>query len=159
MPRDELTAFGAAYDVLVRLDKPARERALTWLSRVLETGAAPAADPTPEVEGPAVAVRRAKAASGATRTRKKAATAAKTKAAAKSGGGRAKDASKPGRSGSSERPYRRMPEPQEVVDAFQSVGSMSGLAEYYGVPRHTINDWARRMRGMGYQIGRSAKAE
>jgi hypothetical protein len=53
------------------------------------------------------------------------------------------------------RAYRRMPEPAEVLAAYQESGSITKLAEHYGVPRHTANGWARRLRDQGYAIGRS----
>lgn len=53
------------------------------------------------------------------------------------------------------RAYRRMPEPAEVLDVYAQTGSITRLAEHYGVPRHTANGWARRLRQQGYAIGRS----
>jgi hypothetical protein len=53
------------------------------------------------------------------------------------------------------RAYRRMPDAAEVLAAYQDSGSITKLAEHYGVPRHTANGWARRLRGQGYAIGRS----
>jgi hypothetical protein len=53
------------------------------------------------------------------------------------------------------RAYRRMPDPTEVLAAYAQAGSITGLAEQYGVPRHTVNGWARRLRRQGYAIGRS----
>ncbi len=54
-----------------------------------------------------------------------------------------------------ERAYRRMPEPDEVLAAYQAAGSITGLAEHFDVPRHTAQGWAGRLRRIGYQIGRS----
>lgn len=53
------------------------------------------------------------------------------------------------------RAYRRMPDPDEVLAAYAQTGSITGLAEHYGVPRHTANGWARRLRQQGHSIGRS----
>jgi hypothetical protein len=53
------------------------------------------------------------------------------------------------------RAYRRMPEPAEVLAAYAQAGSITGLAQQYGVPRHTANGWARRLRREGHSIGRS----
>jgi hypothetical protein len=53
------------------------------------------------------------------------------------------------------RAYRRMPEPAEVLDVYAQTGSITRLAEHFGVPRHTANGWARRLRQQGYAIGRS----
>jgi hypothetical protein len=54
-----------------------------------------------------------------------------------------------------ERAYRRMPEATEVLEAYEQVGTITGLAAHYGVPRHTAQGWATRLRRSGYQIGRS----
>jgi hypothetical protein len=54
------------------------------------------------------------------------------------------------------RPYRRMPDPDEVIAAYEQVGSITGLAEHFGVPRHTVTSWARRLRQQGYAIGRAS---
>jgi transposase-like protein len=48
-----------------------------------------------------------------------------------------------------------MPEPAEVLAAYARAGSITGLAQHYGVPRHTANGWARRLRNQGHAIGRS----
>jgi hypothetical protein len=53
------------------------------------------------------------------------------------------------------RAYRRMPDPAEVLAAYAQAGSITGLAQRYGVPRHTANGWARRLRREGHSIGRS----
>jgi hypothetical protein len=58
--------------------------------------------------------------------------------------------------GEGTRPYRRMPEPTEVLTAYEQVGSITGLAEHFGVPRHTVTSWARRLRQQGYPIGRGS---
>ena len=47
------------------------------------------------------------------------------------------------------RAYRRMPEPNEVIDAFQQSGRVTAVAEHFGVPRHTATGWLRRLRRMG----------
>jgi hypothetical protein len=59
-------------------------------------------------------------------------------------------------SGEGTRPYRRMPDPDEVIAAYEQVGSITGLAEHFGVPRHTVTSWARRLRQQGYAIGRAS---
>lgn len=53
------------------------------------------------------------------------------------------------------RAYRRMPEPDEVMAAYTTAGTITGLAEHFGVPRHTANGWARRLRQQGHNIGRA----
>jgi hypothetical protein len=47
------------------------------------------------------------------------------------------------------RAYRRMPEVNEVLDAYRRVGGTTALARYFGVPRHTATGWLRRLRSMG----------
>jgi hypothetical protein len=54
------------------------------------------------------------------------------------------------------RPYRRMPDPAEVLAAYEQIGTITGLAEHFGVPRHTATAWARRLRREGHAIGRTA---
>lgn len=55
-----------------------------------------------------------------------------------------------------ERVYRRMPPVDEVLDAYRQIGTISGLAGHFGVPRHTVQGWARRLRRAGHEIGRNA---
>jgi hypothetical protein len=53
------------------------------------------------------------------------------------------------------RAYRRMPEPEQVMDVYRQTGSVTAVAEHFDVPRHTVAGWARRLRTLGYAIGRS----
>lgn len=76
-------------------------------------------------------------------------TAGTRKAAAKAGRKAAAGERQTGR-----RAYRRMPEPEQVLAAYQRVGTITGLANHFDVPRHTATGWARRLRGLGYPIGR-----
>lgn len=46
------------------------------------------------------------------------------------------------------RPYRRMPAADELRSAFEKIGTVTGLAEHYGVPRYTAQGWMRRLRKM-----------
>lgn len=78
-------------------------------------------------------------ATGAKAPGRKAATAKSTRASGQRDGVRA---------------YRRMPEAAEVLAAYAEAGSITGLAQHYGVPRHTANGWARRLRQQGHAIGR-----
>ena len=55
-----------------------------------------------------------------------------------------------------DRQYRRMPPADEVMAAYGQVGTVTGLAEHYGVPRYTVQGWARRLRDQGHQIGRNS---
>jgi transposase-like protein len=48
-----------------------------------------------------------------------------------------------------------MPDAGEVLGAYRQVGTVSGLAEHFGVPRHTVQSWAKRLRREGHTIGRS----
>jgi len=59
------------------------------------------------------------------------------------------------KSAKARRAYRRMPEPEQVLAAYEKVGTITGLASHFDVPRHTATGWARRLRGMGYPIGRA----
>ena len=54
-----------------------------------------------------------------------------------------------------ERAYRRMPDANEVLAVYRQTGTISGMAEHLGVPRHTAAGWARRLRQQGHSIGRS----
>jgi hypothetical protein len=144
----ELTVRAADSGGLAPADLPAVD--LDLLIRALAAPASsPALDSTvvhlePPAEQPAVARRGGRKAAGrkaAKKTARKAVKAARGRKAA---------------SGDREvRAYRRMPDPDEVLTAYAQTGSITGLAEYYGVPRHTANGWARRLRQQGHSIGRS----
>jgi hypothetical protein len=54
----------------------------------------------------------------------------------------------------SARAYRRMPEPGQVMEVYNQAGSITAVAEHFGVPRHTVDGWARRLRAQGHSIGR-----
>lgn len=45
------------------------------------------------------------------------------------------------------RVYRRMPD--DVVEVFDRAGSVTGVAQHYGVPRHTAQGWIGRLRSRG----------
>jgi hypothetical protein len=45
-----------------------------------------------------------------------------------------------------DRAYRRMPDVDELMAAFAEAGSVTKLAERYGVPRHTAQGWMGRAR-------------
>lgn len=47
-----------------------------------------------------------------------------------------------------ERAYRRMPDPNKLREDHARIGSITKLAEHYGVPRHTVKGWMRRLRKM-----------
>jgi transposase-like protein len=48
-----------------------------------------------------------------------------------------------------------MPPAEEVMAAYQRIGSVSGLADHFDVPRHTVQGWARQLRKHGHAIGRA----
>jgi hypothetical protein len=145
MALTELTALESAYKALEPLGEAARRRALQWLSDALEKGqplkdavaAAPSAEARVSQQPQQQQQRRRKAATVTVAKNNRRQRKAKTSA-----GG--------------ERAYRRMPDPTEVMAAYEEVGTVSGLAEHFGVPRHTVNHWARRLRGQGYEIGRNS---
>lgn len=80
-------------------------------------------------------------------------TAAK-KTAAKATKSAAKKATKRAAENSGTRAYRRMPEPDQVMDVYRETGSITAVADHFGVPRHTVAGWARRLRAQGHAIGR-----
>lgn len=147
MTLTELTALETAYHVLRPLDDTARRRALQWLSDALSqtqplmtTAAAPAA---PEL-ATAVAATQAPV----RRSTKKVKGAVHNGAAAER-------PSKKASANGHERAYRRMPEPAVVMKAYERIGTITGLAEHFEVPQHTVTHWARRLRTQGYHIGRN----
>jgi hypothetical protein len=57
---------------------------------------------------------------------------------------RERTAGSTGRRTASARAYRKVPD--DLADAFGRIGSVTGLAAHYGVPRHTAQGWVNRMR-------------
>jgi hypothetical protein len=167
----EFVAIETAYAALQQLDPAARQRALHWLSDALSVaGALPKA---PELIGAPAEITEPVALSElAPQTepvprsrpgrRARSATARGSAPARGSANGRraaksvAAGAGAVVETGGGERAYRRMPDAGDVLAAYQQVGSVSGLADYYGVPRHTVQGWARRLRREGFDIGRGA---
>jgi hypothetical protein len=49
------------------------------------------------------------------------------------------------------RPYRRMPDAEEIIATYERIGTVTGLAEHYGVPRHTAQGWMGRARKLSSQ--------
>jgi hypothetical protein len=155
MALTELTALDNAYAALQPLGQAARRRALQWLSDALLPGQTPhqvtdTAEPAPTdtVADATPPARLREAASP-----KRIAAPAHTPSPAPRGGRRLKGATKHS-AVRGERPYRRMPDPDTIMKAYRKVGSVSGLADRFEVPRHTVNHWARRLRSQGYDIGR-----
>jgi hypothetical protein len=57
-------------------------------------------------------------------------------------------AKKAARSGGTDgRAYRRMPE--DLTGVYKRIGGTTAVAEHYGVPRHTVQGWLRRLRAQG----------
>jgi hypothetical protein len=148
MALSELSAIEAAYDALQPLDDAGRRRALRWLADALgggdllaggaaDTATPRAADNQPTAAPPtkSIRVRRGGAQTAAVRPGRR---------------GRARAEAAP-----KERNYRRMPPVDDVMAAYEQTGSVSALADHFGVPRHTVQGWARRLRREGYQIGRA----
>ncbi|WP_280427291.1 hypothetical protein [Nocardia brasiliensis] len=46
----------------------------------------------------------------------------------------------------SDRAYRRMPDAGDVRRVYEKIGTVTGLAQHYGVPRHTAQGWMSRLR-------------
>lgn len=44
------------------------------------------------------------------------------------------------------RAYRRMPQPDELQKTYERIGTVTGVARHYGVPRHTAQGWMTRLR-------------
>jgi hypothetical protein len=141
----ELTVRAASGGGLAPADLPPVD--LDLLVRALAAPAPPQAlPPVPEpaepVEEIAPAPRRR-----ARKTAVKKATARATKTTAKKATKRTADSA-------GTRAYRRMPEPDQVMDVYRETGSITAVAEHFGVPRHTVAGWARRLRSQGHAIGR-----
>lgn len=52
-------------------------------------------------------------------------------------------ADKPGRA------YRKMPNPKELSEKLNDLGTVTALAVHYDVPRHTAQGWVGRLRKLG----------
>jgi hypothetical protein len=160
----EFVAMETAYLALQQLDPAGRQRALHWLTDALSVSG-----PLPKAPAPATATEAELAAvaepSRETRPRRRARGSDQPRRGTRAvTSGRGRSTVTPGRgrsavtSGSAERAYRRMPDADAVLAAYKEVGSVSGLADYFDVPRHTVQGWARRLRREGYDIGRTASA-
>ncbi|MEV4511557.1 hypothetical protein AB0K00_21600 [Dactylosporangium sp. NPDC049525] len=168
MALSELAAVEAAYQVLHPLDAAGRRRALQWLSDALGAEGplpefAPAAATSAGPAGEDRALERVPATKSApARTpRRRAGTGAEATAAeTETPAGRprrvraARQAAAP--VVTRERMYRRMPPAEQVIAAYQQVGSISGLADHFNVPTYTAQGWARQLRKQGHAIGRAS---
>lgn len=47
------------------------------------------------------------------------------------------------------RTYRRMPDTAEVLTVYERIGTVTGMAKHFGVPRHTAQGWMARIRKQG----------
>jgi hypothetical protein len=161
MALSELAALEAAYDILRPLDLAGRRRALQWLSDALGGGASPEA-PAAEASAstPPKATRRRRRPEPAaepvpSRTRRRRTTATAVTPAGRSRRTQSARQRATANVEAAGRPYRRMPPAAEVMAAYEQVGSVSGLADHFGVPSHTVQGWARQLRKQGYTIGRT----
>jgi hypothetical protein len=87
-------------------------------------------------------------------TTKKATTAKKATAARSTSKAPSRRGTAPATATTTPRAYRRVPEAEQVMDVYRQTGSITGVAEHFGVPRHTVAGWARRLRTQGHNIGR-----
>ncbi|WP_063062930.1 hypothetical protein [Nocardia sienata] len=55
------------------------------------------------------------------------------------------------------RAYRKMPDPDELRANYARIGTVTGLAKYYDVPRHTAQGWIGRLRKLGEATARAAE--
>jgi len=160
MALSELAALDAAYQVLRPLNAAARRRALQWLSDALATESV-----LPSSDSPLESSGASSPGSGAPRrSRRRAATS--SAASASAAGAPRKRATRASRAAETpkradatarrgSRPYRRMPPVEEVMAAYRQAGSVSAMADHFGVPSHTVQGWARQLRRHGYAIGQS----
>jgi hypothetical protein len=168
MALSELAALEVAYQTLRPLDPAARRRALQWLTDALADE--PPLTPVPaddDRDAPEATDQSAAAAPAEPRSRRARSRAAAV--ATDTGSAKRGRTTRIGRTGKTTankrattttsqpgaRPYRRMPPAEDVMAAYRQVGSVSGLAEHFGVPRHTVQGWARQLRGHGYSIGQT----
>ena len=158
MALSEFKAIETAYVALQALDPAARSRALHWLIDALGVSG-----PLPGLEAGQKEAELATAPAGPSPVRERA-PAAKAQAQRRNGADRRASAvPKPSSARRAPKPtpaegraYRRMPAASEVTAAYQQVGTVRGLADHFGVPRHTVQGWARRLRREGYDIGQGA---
>ena len=178
MALTELTALDDAYKALQPLGQAAQRRALQWLTDALipgqalpdtpaqpdtgttvpettvpETTAFETTRPAAEPETVAAPPRGRKTAAAAAKPTPVAAFSAASSDARR--GRRVKASALQQATVAKERPYRRMPDPDIIMKAYRKVGTVTGLADRFEVPRHTVNHWVRRLRDQGYEIGRT----
>ena len=103
---------------------------------------------TPAITAAPAASASAAAAAPARQRGRRARKAAEAPAKATRGRGR-RAAAKSAEAPKAGRAYRRMPDQDEVVAAWNESHSASALAAHFDVPRHTAQGWLRRLRSMG----------
>ncbi|MEV6096229.1 hypothetical protein [Nocardia sp. NPDC051981] len=54
------------------------------------------------------------------------------------------------------RAYRRMPAPEDLRKSFEQIGTVTGLAKYYQVPRHTAQGWIGRLKKLDAQASQKS---
>ena len=156
----EFAAMETAYHALESLDGAGRRRAVRWLADALGyPDVLTAAEDLGSAAVPAISNGKPVA----SKSSKKALTAAaaptsvtKTNVLPEVASRRARPTQRASAVDEGQRAYRRMPPAEELLVAYQRVGTISGLAERYGVPRHTAQGWASRLRREGHDIGRGA---
>lgn len=169
-PDNEGAAGGAAAHTTVRVDISTGQTRITELTVRAASGGglAPAdlppvdldlliralAAPTPPPALPPVAEPAEEMAPPPPPPRRRARKAAVKKSAAKATKSAARKATKQAAESTGTRAYRRMPEPEQVMEVYRQTGSITAVAEHFGVPRHTVAGWARRLRALGHSIGR-----
>jgi hypothetical protein len=173
----ELEAMGKAFEALRGLNGTERVRALQWLSgalsgtdtalHIVDHGGPGAAENAPTVvvresiasSAPTARKRPAKVVPPAPKSTRPAAAAKPPAQKSTSSGGDSPRSRRRQVSATAQnaRPYRRMPPADEVLAAYRQVGTVTGLADFFGVPQHTVKDWSRRLRKEGYQIGQGSR--
>jgi hypothetical protein len=172
MALSEFVAIETAYRALQQLDVEARRRALRWLNDALDVPELlpeAAAELAAASTGAVAAATDLSAVRARGRRRPGKQTAAASERPVRAGRGRGATVATPARQarrgrqrqaaqaqGRDQRAYRRMPPADEVLAAYKKTGTLTALADYFDVPRHTIQGWARRLRSQGHPIGRNA---
>lgn len=137
----EMTLQSAAPSGLTSATLPTID--LNGVVEALQSGIAPARSAKP-------------AAASTARTRSVALAAAKPASKASPARNRTKVAAKGPARRSSDRAYRRMPDAKELGAAYKRIGTVTGVAKHYDVPRHTAQGWMKRLRGLDATVKASA---
>jgi len=123
------------------------------------TAATPAAQPGRPGRPRGAATRTGRTATVAAPAARRTAAAAKSSTGTRTGGSgrtggtgaRARGGESAGRTAAAGkgtgRAYRRLPD--DLASVYRQTSSATALADLYGVPRHTVNGWLRRLRDQG----------